>query len=127
MQGRAIAGKGAVENNYQRVIQALREVPKVGGSFVLTEDGVVLASDLAEIQREAVLEVVGTKLLVLSESMGTPGDPCTGMELQFASHTLFGCRVGGAVLCVLAEPDVPAVQLQTAVADAMGKLSALRR
>jgi predicted regulator of Ras-like GTPase activity (Roadblock/LC7/MglB family) len=116
-----------VESSYLQAIRALREVPKVRGSFVLAEDGVLLASDLPDVQRETVLQMVGTKLLVLGESMDAVGDVCTGVELEFPDHTLFGCRVGGKLLAVLSEADVPAVRLQAAVAEVMAKLATLSR
>jgi len=115
-----------VENRYVEAIRTLRSVPRVKGSFVLTEDGVILAVDMPGTLPTSVMQLVGTRLLVLGESMNAEGDPCTNLELQFGDHTLFGCRVKGALLCVQAEPDVDPPALQTAVSRVVTELATLR-
>lgn len=115
-----------MQNRYAEAIRTLRRVGRVKGSFVFTEDGVVLAVDTPETICTSVMQLVGTRLLVLGESMSVQGDPCTSFELQFGDDTLCGCRFRDMVLCVQTEPDVDPQTLQTAVGRVVAELTSLR-
>ena len=113
-------------NAYSRAIASLRLVPRVEGSFVLNEAGVVLAADLRRVTDTGLLQAVGTKLLVLGEAMGLRDDACVQFELHYPRFTLFGCRLRAGILCVLAETAVIAEELNMALAAVGPELSSIQ-
>jgi hypothetical protein len=116
-----------MENRYQRTIGALRLIPRVKGSFVLSDTGVVLAQDMPAALETGLLHTVGTELLVLDETIRHQGDPCRRFDLCYSGHTLFCQPINGGLLCVLAEPAVIDDELQLALDVVAEELGTMRR
>jgi hypothetical protein len=115
-----------MDNSYQQIIGSLRGVPKVQGSFLSSDSGVILANDMPRFLSASLLQVVSVKLLALNAAMGDGTDAFRQVEVQYRDYTLLGQRIRGGILCVLADTEVLAKELGMALAAVGHQLDVLR-
>ena len=96
-----------------QILAALRDVRGVQGSFILSDEGALLARDMGALLNEELLAEIGPRATRLCETFSADATPVTSCSLRFADLMLFLRPVPGAVLCVLSTLDVnmPALKM----------------
>jgi len=82
-------------------LRPLRDVRGVMGSFVVDDDGRLVAADVPELIDEGALQAASTRLAHLCDAVSS-GNSLADCVLRFGDHTLFLHRFGRRTLCVLA-------------------------
>ena len=92
---------------------ALRDVEGVLGSFVIDENGALMAKDLPAVFYPELFKDVGPRLLRLRESVEAAGDDPQLFVLRFSEHKLHVRCTDHGIICALSEPRVnlPALKL----------------
>jgi predicted regulator of Ras-like GTPase activity (Roadblock/LC7/MglB family) len=106
---------------------ALRRVSGVLGSFVCGPQGQLLLLDLpAEIELEA-LERTSARLANLLQTATETLPNCNSLRLRFEGAELVATRLGGGLLCVLADDALDRELLSAATQTLSRRLSAAGR
>jgi predicted regulator of Ras-like GTPase activity (Roadblock/LC7/MglB family) len=92
---------------------ALRDVEGVLGSFVIDDNGALVAKDLPAVFYPELFKDVGPRLLRLRESVEAAGDDPQLFVLRFSEHKLHVRCTDHGIICALSEPRVnlPALKL----------------
>lgn len=92
---------------------ALRDVEGVLGSFVIDEQGALVAKDLPAVFYPELFKEVGPRLLRLRECVEAAGDEPQLFVFRFSEHKLHVRCMENGVICALSEPKVnlPALKL----------------
>lgn len=97
------------------VLPSLRDVEGVLASFIVSDEGDVVARDLAAFVDDATLQEVAPRLGRFHEAMSSTGDFLDFFVLEFAQQALHARRVPNGFLCLLTAPSVNAPALRMAV------------
>jgi predicted regulator of Ras-like GTPase activity (Roadblock/LC7/MglB family) len=100
---------------------SLRDVEGVYGSFALSADGAVLASDLPRWMEHAHLDDAGARLARLRETLA-PDRSLDWCAIRFTEHKLFLRSAGDRILCVLASAGTDATALKMAATPVSRRL-----
>lgn len=98
-----------------RVLPSLRDVEGVLASFVVSDEGDVVARDLAAFVDDGTLQEVAPRLGRFHEALSSSGDFLDFFVLEFAQQSLHARRVPNGFLCLLTSPQVNAPSLRMAV------------
>jgi predicted regulator of Ras-like GTPase activity (Roadblock/LC7/MglB family) len=98
-----------------RVLPSLRDVEGVLASFVVSDEGDVVARDLAAFVDDSTLQEVAPRLGRFHEALSSSGDFLDFFVLEFAQQSLHTRRVPNGFLCLLTSPQVNAPSLRMAV------------
>jgi hypothetical protein len=79
----------------------LRDVPGVGGSFVISDMGRLLVRDMPPVFGDDVLGEVGPRALRLRDTLAYAGEDMDAAVLRYADYLLFLRPLNDGVLCVL--------------------------
>ncbi|HEX6765323.1 MAG TPA: roadblock/LC7 domain-containing protein [Polyangiaceae bacterium] len=97
-----------------QALSGLRDVDDVQGSFLLGDDGELIARDLPAAFGAELLAHVGPRLVRLREtfddSLGA-----TAVTMRFSDHKLYVRAIGSRLLCVLTGADVNGPALRMAM------------
>lgn len=96
-------------------LPSLRDVDGVLASFVVSDEGDVVARDLAAFVEDNTLQEVAPRLGRFHEAMSSTGDFLDFFVLEFAQQSLHARRVPNGFLCLLTTPQVNAAALRMAV------------
>jgi predicted regulator of Ras-like GTPase activity (Roadblock/LC7/MglB family) len=98
-----------------QALLGLRDVDDVHGSFVIAENGGLLARDLPNVFRDELFVDVGPRLMRLRETLQTNGEDVRSLVLRFSEHKLHLRPVGASLLCVITGSSVngPALRMAT--------------
>ena len=97
-----------------QTLSGLRDVDEVQGSFLLGDDGELVARDLPPVFHADIFADIGPRLLRLREMFDLTRGPST-LTMRFADHKLFVCFIGNKLLCVLTGAAVNAPALRMAM------------
>lgn len=97
-----------------QTLSGLRDVDEVQGSFLLGDEGELVARDLPPVFHAGIFADVGPRLVRLREMFDLTGGPAT-LTMRFADHKLFVCVIGKKLLCVLTGAAVNAPALRMAM------------
>ncbi|HWA71126.1 MAG TPA: roadblock/LC7 domain-containing protein [Polyangiaceae bacterium] len=93
----------------------LRDVGDVHGSFVIGQDGQLLARDLPAVFTYEIFDEVGPRLVRLRETLEIQGDDMKSVVLTFPDHKLHLRPVGPSLLCIITGLNVNAPALRMAL------------
>ena len=96
-------------------LPSLRDVEGVAASFVLSDQGDVVARDLAAYVDDASLREVAPRLGRFHEAMSSTGDFLDLFVLQFAEQELYARRLPNGFLCLITSHSVNAPALRMAI------------
>ncbi len=101
-----------------QVLKALKDIPGVFGSFVLTPDGALASRDMPEVYADSIFSEIGRRLNGISEAAEPHIDAVNELVVKFESHWLISRRRPGFTFNVLAEQSVnyPALKMALNVA-----------
>jgi predicted regulator of Ras-like GTPase activity (Roadblock/LC7/MglB family) len=91
----------------------LKDVPGIMGSFVLTEDGRVVAREIPTMFDDPALAEVSGRLTRLRDTFAAVGDRLEVAIVRFRDHKLYLKSLGDGMLCIVAEGGVnmPALRM----------------
>ena len=98
-------------------LEGLRDLDDVIGSFLLTEDGRLVARDLPAVFHADLFADVGPRLARMRQMFSSTADasePAT-LTLRFSEHSLHVRSLGQLLLCVVTEAKVNAPALRMAI------------
>ena len=98
-----------------QILSALRDVGGVQGSFLLQDDGSLVARDLGALLNEELLTEIAPRLLRLCDTFGGDTAPVTSCSLRFADLLLFMRPTPGGLVCAVSTLDVNMPALKMAV------------
>jgi predicted regulator of Ras-like GTPase activity (Roadblock/LC7/MglB family) len=104
-------------NSLDQALQGLRDVDNVHGSFLIGNDGSLLARDLASVFRDQLIADVGPRLVRLRETLESNGEDVKSLVLRFTDHKLHLRPVGASLLCIItgARVNDPALRMATSL------------
>jgi predicted regulator of Ras-like GTPase activity (Roadblock/LC7/MglB family) len=104
---------GPAEASWENPLSPLRDVPGVGGSFVISDMGRLLARDMPPVFGDDVLGEVGPRALRLRDTLAYAGEEMESAVLHYADYLLFLRPLNDGVLCALSAQGVnlPAVKM----------------
>jgi hypothetical protein len=90
-------------------------VDDVHGSFLIGNDGSLLARDLPTVFRDQLFADVGPRLVRLRETLESEGEDVKSIVLLFTEHKLHVRPVGASLLCIItgARVNGPALRMAT--------------
>ena len=96
-----------------QILSALRDLSGVQGSFVVSDDGELLAEDMGALFNDELLAEVAPRVIRLCDTFTGDAGPVTSCSLRFPDHLLFVRPMPGGALCVLSTLDVkmPALKM----------------
>ena len=99
----------------QKTLGGLSDVDGVIGSFVITDAGALLGSNLPAVFDEELFAEAGPRIVRLVEASAAISEGFRACVLRFAEHKLFVRQVEGAFLGVMltATGSVPALKIAT--------------
>jgi predicted regulator of Ras-like GTPase activity (Roadblock/LC7/MglB family) len=105
--------EGPPADSWDSPLAPLRDVPGVGGSFVISDMGRLLARDMPPVFGDNVLGEVGPRALRLRDTLAYAGEDMESAVLRYADYLLFLRPLSDGVLCVLTSQGVnlPAVKM----------------
>lgn len=95
-------------------LSSLRDLEGIVGSFVVSEEGEVVAKDLPA-YFDGVLEEVGPRLLRLREALDLAEGDVSSCNVRFAGHKLTIRSIDGALIAVIAEAKINGPALRMAM------------
>jgi predicted regulator of Ras-like GTPase activity (Roadblock/LC7/MglB family) len=95
------------------VLEGLRDVRGVLGSFLLSRHGDPLARDMPAVFTDETLVEVAPRIVRLTEAFAADGDEVISCRLRLSEFQLFIQPAGSGMLCALATSDVhvPALRM----------------
>ncbi|HVU50993.1 MAG TPA: hypothetical protein VHL80_09930 [Polyangia bacterium] len=104
---------GAGSSELLASLGTLKDVAGIMGSFVLTEQGRLVAREIPPLFDDAALAEAGGRLTRLRETFATVGDRLEVAVVRFRDHKLYLKALGGGMLCIVAEAGVnmPALRM----------------
>lgn len=105
-------------NALDQALVGLRDVDDVHGSFLIGNDGSLLARDLPTVFRDQLFADVGPRLVRLRETLESEGEDVKSIVLRFSEHKLHLRPVGASLLCIITgeRVNVPALRMATNLA-----------
>lgn len=102
----------------QQVLTALKDIPGVMGSFVLTPQGALAAREMPAIYRDDIFPEMGRRLATIGEVVDSQVGPLRELVLKFEGYWLFVRHTADCLLSVLVADTVnlPALRMATNVA-----------
>jgi predicted regulator of Ras-like GTPase activity (Roadblock/LC7/MglB family) len=96
-----------------QMLDALRDVRGVQGSFVLSSDGALVVRDMGTLLNEELLVELGPRAVRLCETFTAETVPVTSCAIRFSDLLLFLRPIPGGVLCVVStlEVNMPALKM----------------
>jgi len=107
-----------------QILNGLRDVEGVFGSFVLAEAGQLLGKDLPAVFHDDVFVETGPRIVRLCEAIEHGGEALDSLALRFADHKLHVRRSRGGLLCVIATLEANASALRMALSLVARRLGA---
>ena len=95
-------------------LSSLRDLEGIVGSFVVSEDGEVVAKDLPA-YFDGVLEEVGPRLLRLREALDLAEGDVSACNVRYAGHKLTIRSIDGALIAVIADAKINGPALRMAM------------
>ncbi len=94
-------------------LAALRDVPGIAGSFVISDMGRLLARDMPPVFGDDVLGEVAPRALRLRDTLGYAGEDLDSAVIRYTDYLLFLRPLNDGVICALAFQgvNVPAVKM----------------
>jgi hypothetical protein len=101
-----------------KILNALKDIPGVVGSFVLGDEGALLCRELPAIYPDAIFSELGRRLIGVKDAVETQAPPFADLLLKFDSFCLLNRRASKCTLSILATQSVnqPALRMATNVA-----------
>lgn len=104
----------------QKTLHALKDVQGIQGSFVMNDEGRLLAMEMPSLYDESLFGDVGSRLERLSETFSSLGEEMDTCMVRFQDHilSLKQFPTGGS-LCILSDATVnlPALRMATNLAQ----------
>lgn len=97
------------------VLPSLRDVEGVFASFVVSDQGDVVARDLSSFVEDASLAEVAPRLGRFHEAMSSNGDFLDLFVLEYSDQALHARRLPNGFLCLITSHDVNAPSLRMAI------------
>jgi predicted regulator of Ras-like GTPase activity (Roadblock/LC7/MglB family) len=98
-----------------QTLAGLRDVDDVRGSFLLNDDGSLLARDLPALFHSDIFVEIGPRLARLRETLESEGDLMSSLTLRFAEHKLHLRAIGALLLGVVTSAKVNGPALRMAI------------
>jgi predicted regulator of Ras-like GTPase activity (Roadblock/LC7/MglB family) len=95
-------------------LSSLRDLEGIVGSFVVSEEGEIVAKDLPA-YFDGVLEEVGPRLLRLREALDVAEGDVSSCNIRYAGHKLTIRSIDGALIAVIAEAKINGPALRMAM------------
>ncbi|HYO96455.1 MAG TPA: hypothetical protein VER33_18190 [Polyangiaceae bacterium] len=99
-----------------QTLGSLRDVEGVQGSFVLTEAGELVGTDLPALLLREMFVETGPRIVRLCETLEHGGESIESLAIRFTDHKLHVRRSRVGFLCVFANTDTNAPALKMALA-----------
>lgn len=102
----------------QPVLSALKDIPGVVGSFVLTPQGALMAREMPAIYPDDIFSDLGRRLATIGEVLETQMGAARELLMKFEGYCVFVRSAGECLLTVLVAEGVnfPALRMATNVA-----------
>jgi predicted regulator of Ras-like GTPase activity (Roadblock/LC7/MglB family) len=97
-----------------QALAGLRDVEEVQGSFLLADDGRLLARDLPAVFHAELFADVGPRLTRLRDTFDSSSGS-SSLTMRFSDHKLHVRAIGSKLLCVLTGADVNGPALRMAM------------
>ncbi len=100
------------------ILNALRDIPGVVGSFVLADSGPLICREMPAIYPDNIFPEMGRRLSGMKDAMETQTEPYSDLLLKFDEYWLLSRRASKCTLNILATQTVnyPALRMATNVA-----------
>lgn len=108
-----------MNDNIQKTLVALKDIQGTRGSFILNNEGAVVAMEMPSVFDVAAFAELGPRIERLAESFSALGDEMESCLVRFSDHMLSIKRFPkGGALCVLSDGSVnlPALRMATNLA-----------
>jgi predicted regulator of Ras-like GTPase activity (Roadblock/LC7/MglB family) len=96
------------------VLQALRDIAGVHGSFVIGPNGALVGKDLPAVFHDALFVEVGARLSRFLETMDAEQDEVVSAIFRFDEHRLYVSRFSQGLLAVVTSSAINAAALKMA-------------
>ncbi len=96
-------------------LASLRDVNDVRGSFLLSEQGRLVARDLPAMFHSEIFAEIGPRLVRLRETLESEGDDMSALTLRFTEHKLHLRAIGALLLGVVTSAKVNGPALRMAM------------
>lgn len=102
----------------QPVLAALKDIPGVLGSFMLSPQGALVAREMPSIYPDSTFPELGRRLASVAEALETQMSAVQDLVLKFEDHWLFARRSAHGFLAILTSATVnfPALKMASNVA-----------
>jgi predicted regulator of Ras-like GTPase activity (Roadblock/LC7/MglB family) len=102
----------------QTILTALKDIPGVVGSFVLTPQGTLAAREMPAIYPDSIFPELGRRLTTIGEVVDAQMGPMQELLMKFESYWVFVRHTANCLLTVLVADTVnfPALRMATNVA-----------
>jgi predicted regulator of Ras-like GTPase activity (Roadblock/LC7/MglB family) len=102
----------------QTILTALKDIPGVVGSFVLTPQGALAAREMPAIYPDNIFPELGRRLTTIGEVVDSQMGPMQELLMKFESYWVFVRHTANCLLTVLVADSVnfPALRMATNVA-----------
>ena len=108
-----------------RILTSLRDLTGVQGSFLVSEEGELLAEDMGVLFNDELLAEVAPRVIRLCDTFGPEPSAVTSCSISFADHLLFIRPMPGGALCVLSTLDIKIPALKMGVNLILRRLSSV--
>jgi len=101
-----------------KVLNALKDIPGVVGSFVLADSGALVCREMPAIFPDGMFPELARRLVGIKEAVETQASPMADLLLKFESYWLLSRRASKCSLSILTTQTVnyPALRMATNVA-----------